>query len=512
MQGEVVGKVIEQSTPLKFRFRVAKGKDIPLHEFVFVNIGEDKKVLAEVISVGTRNPLATESLTVEESAESDMYSYEVAEAEVLGYLEDGRLLRPKIAPKPNAQVYKADDESLQRFFKGDDKRVPIYIGSLVHRKSVKVPIHIQDLQFHLGIFAQTRAGKSYLAGKIIEEILVNTPFPVIVIDIHGDYLMMDRDSITGQKHDKFDVVVYFPTGAKPLKGLSAEIRELKLTPRDLTNEAVIELIGHLGELQEIVIREKLSQLRGENRPFGSADLIHLLKEEVEREDNELDSATRKRYLSIITRLEDLQNDGVYLTPIGTQIKELLRPKQLTVICLRGMKARVQDSYTGLIVDLILRNQISNYGNHVLAPPTFLFIEEAHRVASRDVSSYGRRSISTAVREGAKFGLFLCFISQRPRSIDPDIMSNIGNYIVLRITNQQDQNMIEYASESFTRRLIEDLPALNQGEAVIVGPFTPIPAMIKTEDRLTMHFGVTPNLLTIKNSLEEMVRRRVEERW
>ncbi|MGC8832322.1 MAG: helicase HerA domain-containing protein, partial [Thermoproteota archaeon] len=81
-----------------------------------------------------------------------------------------------------------------------------------------------------------------------------------------------------------------------------------------------------------------------------------------------------------------------------------------------------------------------------------------------------------------------------------------------ITNQQDQNVIENASESFYHRLIEDLPGLNQGEAVLVGPFVPLPAHVKTLDRRTVHHGVTPELSNIMERINEQLKQRETGKW
>ena len=228
-------------------------------------------------------------------------------------------------------------------------------------------------------------------------------------------------------------------------------------------------------------------------------------------DKDLKSEEKRRLASILLRLKDIEED-VRLPAEGTPVQEFLRPKTLSVICLRGLRSRIQDAYTGVIIDLLFRNQVGNFGDIVKAPPTFLFIEEAHRVASSDRSTYAAKVISTAIREGAKFGLYLTLISQRPRSIHPDTMANIGNYAVLRITNAQDQSMIENASESFSHRFIEDLPALNQGEAVLVGPFVPLPAIIKVSERRTVHHGVTPNLLDMEKKIRERIEEVRNERW
>lgn len=508
-----VGTVLDGTSPFSFPFKVEKGISLPVHEYVTVEI-EGRTVLAEVVDVGAKNPLVRELLAgLAEGRGIEKFGYEIAVAEVLGYLEDGRIIRPKYAPKPNTAVFKADTGTLQMFYRGDAERLPVHIGTLIHRDGVKVPVHLQDLSFHLGIFAQTRGGKSYLAGALMEGILQNTHFPVVVIDIHGDYVMMDRmrNAETGSEHthNEFDVTVYYPPGASRISGVTADEGELKISPKQMTNEGLMALLGHLGELQSIVLRGILNDFRNSGNPFGLRDVITKIEKRLESE--ELKSDERRRLTSILLRLEEAEEE-VQLPAEETPIQEFLRPKTLSVICLRGLRSRIQDAYTGVIIDLLFRNQVSNFGDIVKAPPTFLFIEEAHRVASADRSTYAAKVISTAIREGAKFGLYLGLISQRPRSIHPDTMANIGNYAILRITNAQDQNMIENASESFSHRLVEDLPALNQGEAVLVGPFVPLPAIIKVSDRRTVHHGVTPNLLDIEKKIKEYVEEMRNEKW
>jgi hypothetical protein len=512
-----VGTVLDGATPINFPFKVAKEKAIPLHEYVTVEVG-NRKVLAEVVGVGARNPLVRERIAELGIMGLERYGYEVAVAEVLGYLEDGKVLRPKYAPKPNTPVFLADSQTLQHFYKGDAERLPAFIGSLIHRNDVHVPIYLQDLSFHLGIFAQTRGGKSYLAGALIESILENTNFPVVVIDIHGDYVMMDRLTEDDKKHNLFDVVVYYPPKTPRIKGVTADVRDLKVSPKQMTYEALLELVGGLGELQSIRLRNIIREFREQDRPFGLNDIAQAIRTVLEesearesRGEKGLPSDEKKRLTSILTRLEDLGED-VELPAEETPVQEFLKPKKLSVICLRGLRSRIQDAYTGLLVDLIFRNHVANFGDLKKAPPAFVFIEEAHRVASQEGGKYASKTISTAIREGAKFGLFLILISQRPRSISADMMANVGNYAVLRITNAQDQNMIESASESFSHRLVEDLPALNQGEAVLVGPFVPLPAIIKVSKRKTVHYGATPDLAAINNKISRLIEEAKMEKW
>jgi DNA helicase HerA-like ATPase len=60
--------------------------------------------------------------------------------------------------------------------------------------------------------------------------------------------------------------------------------------------------------------------------------------------------------------------------------------------------------------------------------------------------------------------------------------------VLKITNPQDQKAIENSSERLSKDLINDLPGLNVGEAVVVGDITRTPVMIKVRPRYTKEGG------------------------
>ncbi len=509
--GKEIGRVLEASTPLGFLFKANIDSIVALHDYVVVEVKElvEKEikpiqVLAEVTKLVAKNPLATETMALEE--DSNMYSYKILETEVLGYLDESvRIIRPKSAPNPGTPIYKADSTILQPYFKGVEKAIPVYIGQLIREPEVNVPIHLQEGQFHMGIFAATRAGKSYLAGKIIEEILEKTIFPIIVVDIHGDYVKMDQSVGNGNRHNMFNVVIYQPPGAPKIEGLTAEQRELKVGFKQVSTDALLMMLGKIGEIQSNIMEQILEELSKGDKPYGINDVISVIEFRLKEVDDNgkptLKGRDRASYIGLLRRLRGLAR-FVPFTEEEVDIGSLFQPKTLSIICLSGLRASIQDSLTAAVIDLVFKHQISmkdnNPENFI---PTFLFIEEAHRVASGG-SRFAVEIISTAIREGSKYGFFLNIISQRPRSIDPDVMSNIGNYAVLRITNAQDQHIIESACESFSHRLVEDLPALNQGEAVLVGPFVPLPAHIKVLKRKTSHRGVTPNLYEIMERIKE----------
>ncbi|KKL53117.1 hypothetical protein LCGC14_2278630, partial [marine sediment metagenome] len=89
---------------------------------------------------------------------------------------------------------------------------------------------------------------------------------------------------------------------------------------------------------------------------------------------------------------------------------------------------------------------------------------------------------------SKFGIFLILITQRPYKIDQDALSQCNSQFILRITNPEDQNAISASSEKLSSNLLQDLPGLNRGEAVIVGNLTRAPVMVKIRRRNTREGG------------------------
>ncbi|MGD2142622.1 MAG: ATP-binding protein, partial [Candidatus Bathyarchaeota archaeon] len=97
-----------------------------------------------------------------------------------------------------------------------------------------------------------------------------------------------------------------------------------------------------------------------------------------------------------------------------------------------------------------------------------------------------------------------------RRIDQDILANCSNLAILRVVNAQDQHTIQAASESFSEDLLDDLPALEQGEAVLVGPYVPIPVMVRTATRETRHGGRTPDINGLLADARERARQEKDE--
>src|SRR5690606_10409881 len=101
-------------------------------------------------------------------------------------------------------------------------------------------------------------------------------------------------------------------------------------------------------------------------------------------------------------------------------------------------------------------------------PVIVVIEEAHVFMPKNENTDTKYIASKVAREGRKFGVGLIIVSQRPRTLDPNVLSQLGSLAIMKLVQQEDQAQIESASESINGKIIEQLPSLNRGEALWVG--------------------------------------------
>jgi DNA helicase HerA-like ATPase len=168
-----------------------------------------------------------------------------------------------------------------------------------------------------------------------------------------------------------------------------------------------------------------------------------------------------------------------------------------------------------VVSHILRNVLKSRKEFLrtgegLAFPIFLILEEAHILAPQNRKTESKLWISRIAREGRKFSVGLCMVSQSPKSLDSDALSQANNMIILRLVEPTDQNHVQRASESLSDDLIAQLPSLNIGEAIILGLMTRIPTLVKIDEFQGKVTGGDLNIVDEWAKSHEMEEKILEE--
>ncbi|WP_374463970.1 anti-phage-associated helicase HerA [Chryseobacterium sp.] len=116
-------------------------------------------------------------------------------------------------------------------------------------------------------------------------------------------------------------------------------------------------------------------------------------------------------------------------------------------------------------------------------PILLVYEEAHKyVPNSDLVKYrsSKKSIERIAKEGRKYGVTLLLASQRPSEISETIFSQCNNFIAMRLTNPVDQGYVKKLLPDTLGTLIEKMPSLKQGEALLIGESVILPSIVQID--------------------------------
>lgn len=125
-------------------------------------------------------------------------------------------------------------------------------------------------------------------------------------------------------------------------------------------------------------------------------------------------------------------------------------------------------------------------------PLILMLDEAHQFLNKKVKDEYSLEIELnafekIAKECRKQGLFFVLATQMPRDIPQGVLSQFGTFIVHRLINQRDREVIEYACSEATKSALSFLPILAPGEAVLAGVDFPMPIILKIKKP-----AITPN--------------------
>ena len=123
--------------------------------------------------------------------------------------------------------------------------------------------------------------------------------------------------------------------------------------------------------------------------------------------------------------------------------------------------------------------------HLKLLPTVLVMEEAHNF----ISKYNRenedfapsrlcsQSFEIIAKEGRKFGLGLLLSSQRPSELSPTVLSQCNTFLLHRLVNDRDQELVKKFVPDNLGGILNELPVLPTKKAILLGWAAPVPILV-----------------------------------
>lgn len=141
----------------------------------------------------------------------------------------------------------------------------------------------------------------------------------------------------------------------------------------------------------------------------------------------------------------------------------------------------------LISKMVYDKQKENINRDNVTCTSHLIIDEAHNILNAQNHSVGdtwqdyRLNIfEEIIKEGRKFGFYLTLSSQRPADISPTILSQVHNYFIHRLVNDNDLRMLVNTMPTLDKTSFNKIPSLGKGEVIITGNAIQVPVFVKVD--------------------------------
>ncbi|MFA6554279.1 MAG: ATP-binding protein [Candidatus Paceibacterota bacterium] len=164
------------------------------------------------------------------------------------------------------------------------------------------------------------------------------------------------------------------------------------------------------------------------------------------------------------------------------IKDSPESKNLSVISLRDVNIEMKK-----IVPLIIAKQLYENKKESDKKSLHIIIDEAHNILStmsqresETWKDYRLETFEEIIKEGRKFGVFLTIASQRPYDISATIISQLHNYFIHRLINDNDISAVEKAVAYLDKLSFQSIPILSVGSCFVAGLASDIPVKVDIE--------------------------------
>lgn len=429
-------------------------------------------------------------------------------------------------PHIDADAHLVEGEQLSRFMAilGEDVAAEerLELGSYVADRSTSA---IADgnrlLQRHMAILGTTGTGKSWAVALLLERAARLRHANVIVLDLHGEY-----GPLTTPDGDR-PAIARALRVAGPADLLYAADAALHVPFWLLERDELLSLI--LGEHdanagdQRLWVTDRVQTLkrstlaeRGAHEAVSTATVDSPVPYKLEQL---LEWAHRDEVEVIIRQPSGRVDPGPYAGKLGGLISRLeariadpryafiFQPPEVAegddwlidtaqkllsaghgedgikVIDLSEVPTAILPMVAGVLVRLVYNVQFwMNAGERT---PVCIVCDEAHTYLPADrsdspVHRVALDAFEAIAKEGRKYGVCLAVVSQRPSDVSRTILSQCNNFVIMRLTNDQDQDVVSRVVPDALAGVTGVLPLLDVGEAIVVGDALLLPLRIKLD--------------------------------
>ncbi len=408
--------------------------------------------------------------------------YKVCEAKILKILINNKFYPPRTVPSFFTKARLATKEDFKFL---ETKGVDIgklRLGTRVLDFNIKIPVN-DIVSHHILITASTGKGKSNFAKVFVKGLMGLEGFSTIIFDPHNEYYGNAQKGLRDLRSDK---LVYFTPKIEDFPGSE----RLIFFAEDMEPSDFFEVLNLTGPQKDALIMAE--------RIYGKYWLKELLENRnVSDVVRDLEGKVQQVTISSLKRKLEYIFGGLVFTlnhrdsqNIVDKIKSYVKEGHTIIID----TSLIGDLQERLITTIIVKRLFLLYKyTKEKAPRVFeelpkllILFEEAPRVLGKAVLEKGINVFAKIAREGRKFKVGLCAITQMPSLLPNEILSQMNTKVILGLPAPSDRQAVINSSAHDISDEESEIQMLDRGEAIITSPFLifPLPVKIhKFEDLL-----------------------------
>jgi uncharacterized protein len=348
-------------------------------------------------------------------------------------------------------------------------RAQLPVGELRLAPGVPFALDAGGFDRHTFFCGQSGSGKTYSLGVVLEQLLLHTTLPMVILDPNSDMVRLREvragvDEPTAERWRALADGIDIRTGTGDSR--------LCLRLRELSREAQAAAL----RLDPVVDREEhaaLDAVVDDTRPESLEDLVGGARPEA-------------RQLTMRIRNLGIDRWRVWARDSGESSIASLGDARCQVLDLGSLDSHEEQALVSAAVLGTL------WERRAERRPVLIVIDEAHNVCPAEPPD-ALTAVATefAVRiaaEGRKFGLYLLVCTQRPQKVQENIVSQCDNLVLMRMASAAD---LAYTGDllSFAPRgLLDGATHFRLGEALVAGKLASHPALIRFGRRVAEEGG------------------------
>ncbi len=402
--------------------------------------------------------------------------------------------------------------------------VAINLATLPHDESVSlsfIPEHLFGR--HLAVVGASGSGKSWTLGRIVSE-CAKFRSKVILFDATGEF----RPLRQGARHVYIGDDPYAPPYAVPVSIPYSDLNESDLF-------AIFQPVGQsqAAKLRAAIESLRLARLEPGLAPNGMILKAHRSKKDffAARSDYAQELEDPRALFDIRVLCAQIQNECVdaqqspsepmywggqnavdysHCVALINRIQDVIRLPSLNPIFSPRDEPALFDEILNFLQaedESVLRINLqylsfAHHAREIVAnaigrylmeaarldvfrkKPLLAIVDEAHQFLNNtlipDSKDNRLDSFALLAKEGRKYGLTMCLVTQRPRDIPEDILSQMGTMIIHRLVNHHDLSIVERAAGGLHGMVASGVPCLRTGEAILLGVDFPMPTRIRIQ--------------------------------